>query len=336
MFVFFVTLKKMNYFKIIFLLLSLVTFSYCRPRSSGPDKDRLPVNTNSRISGNFNISGAYALYPLVKKWSDDFMKIHPGVKIDVTRGGTGQGLEDLLAKKSQLAMISRPLTDTEIEEGIWTVPVARDGVAAIVNKKNPYIKRILDQGMSPDEFLKAFTNDKTVTWGELLDTSRKEKILVFTRKDESGAAAVFAGFLNKETTDLKGTGVTGDDEMIKSIQNNPLAIGYCNFSYAFNVATGEQMKDIQVIPADLDYDNKIDKKEIPFNNLEKAHRGLWLGIYPKNLCRELSIGSAGKPTDPAIVEFLKYILSEGQSDVKESGLCELNDVYVGYGLDKLK
>jgi phosphate transport system substrate-binding protein len=326
----------MNFFKTLLLLLCLILIPCCKPRSSVSNNDKLPAESNSSLSARFSISGAYALYPLVKIWSDDFMKSHPGVRIDVAQGGTGKGLEDLLAKKSQLAMISRSLTDSELAEGIWTVPVAKDGVAAIVNQKNPYIKRILDQGLSPEEFLKIFTRDNSLTWGELLDTTRGEKISVFTRKDESGAAEVFAGFLNKESTDLKGTGVEGDVEMIKSIQDNPLGIGFCNFSYAFNPSTGERVKDIQVVPADLDYDNKVDRKEMPFTNLEKAHRGLWLGLYPKNLCRELSIGSHGKPSDPAIVEFLRYVLSEGQDDVKEAGLCELNDVYVGYSLDKLK
>jgi phosphate transport system substrate-binding protein len=241
-----------------------------------------------------------------------------------------------LSKKSQLAMISRPMTDEDFDAGIWTIPVAKDGVAAIVNQENPYIGRIMDQGLSPEELLKVFTGNKPLTWGELLDTSGNEKVLVFTRTDESGAAEVFADFLNKEASDFKGTGVNGDDEMIKNVQKNPLAIGFCNFSYAFDASTGERIKNIQMVPADIDYDNKIDRTELPFSNLEKAHRSLWLGLYPKRLCRELSIGSVGKPTDEAVIQFLKYVLTEGQKDIKTAGLCELNDVYVGYALDKLK
>ena len=42
---------------------------------------------------------------------------------------------------------------------------------------------------------------------------------------------------------------------------------------------------------------------ISFANLEEAHRSLWLGFYPDDLCRELTIGSLGKPTDPAVVAF---------------------------------
>ena len=99
-----------------------------------------------------------------------------------------------------------------------------------------------------------------MTWGELLDSTIKEKAIVYTRADESGAAIVWADFLWKESTDLKGIKVAGDEEMIKSIQGNPLAIGYCNFSYAFDTLTGDRIKDIQVIPIDLDFDRRLTGK----------------------------------------------------------------------------
>ena len=282
------------------------------------------------------ISGAYALYPLVRKWSEDFMKVNPAVKIVVTSGGTGQGIDDLLSKKDQLAMISRPLTAEELNEGIWIVPVAKEGVAPIVNQKNPYLKRILEHGITPEKLIRLFTGEKPITWGELLDTTFKEKAIVYTRSDRSGAAVVWANFLWKEGIDLKGLKVIGDEEMIKSIQGNQLAIGYCNFSYAFDTVTGERIKDIQVIPIDLDFDKTIDRKEVPFNNISKAHRGLWLGYYPKNLTRELTFGSVGKPTDPAILAFLNYALTTGQVMVAKKGFCELNDVYIKDALEKLK
>ena len=326
----------MSIIKSAILLSCLVVLFGCKPRNSEENQDKIELETKGSISGNLSISGADALYPLVRKWADDFMEINPGVKIEVAKTGTGQGIDDLLAKKNHLAMISRPLTDEELNAGIWSVPVAKDGVAPIMNQKNPYLKKILNQGLSPEEFIKAFTSDKPLTWGELLDTVWKEKVIVYTRADESGAADVFADFLFKKSSDLKGTEVTGDEEMIKNVQENIFALGFCNFSYAFDATTGERIKDIQIIPSDLDFDNEIDRKEIPFNNLEAAHRGLWLGIYPKNLCRDLTISSLGKPTDTVIIEFLKHVLTEGQRSINKTGLCELNNVHIKYSLERLK
>jgi phosphate transport system substrate-binding protein len=318
------------------LLLCLGIIAGCQPRTSDQAQKKPVTEPKSQLSGNFTITGAYALYPLVKKWSEDFMKIHPGIKITILANGTGQGIDELKSKKNQLAMISRPLTDEEQSDSIWTVPVAKAGVAPIINQKNPYFKRILHQGIDPQKLIRLFTGNQPMTWGELLDTASKEKVAVYTRGDESGAAVIWANFLWKESTDLKGIKVAGDEEMIRSIQGNSLAIGYCNFSYAFDSVTGERIKDIQVVPIDLDFDKTIDKKEIPFSSINKAHRGLWLGYYPKNLTRELTIGSIGKPNDMAILEFLNYTLTTGQASVGKSGFCELNDVYVRNALERLQ
>jgi phosphate transport system substrate-binding protein len=318
--------------KIIILVVSLTLLVACKQGNS----DSVKQTQETMLSGNISIGGAYALFPLVKKWSDDFMKLHPDVKITVESTGTGQGIDDLRGKKIQLAMISRPLTDEEINDSIWIIPVAKEGVAPIVNQKNPYIKSILAHGVNPQKFIRLFTNDQPITWGDLLDTVSTEKVNVYTRGDESGAAVVWANFLWKEGLDLKGKKVTGDEEMIKSIQSDKLAIGYCNFSYAFIAGTGERVADIQVVPIDLDFDRVIDKKEMPFSNINKAHRGLWLGYYPKNLTRELTFGLLGKPADKAITEFIDYALSTGQRDVASTGYCELNDVYIQNSREKLK
>jgi phosphate transport system substrate-binding protein len=317
------------------VLCSLILFS-CGPRNSQKPAETSNAEPKENLAGNITISGAFALYPLVSRWASDFMALHPNVKIEVSEAGTGQGIADLISGKVKLAMISRALTDAEQDTGIWVIPVARDGVAPIVNQKNPFIKRIIREGITPDKFIRLYTKDASLTWGELLDTISKEKVVVYSRSDESGAASVWANFLYKEEKDLKGIKIKGDPEMISSIQNNPLSIGFCNFSFAFDGKTGERVDGIQVIPIDLDFDHVIDRKEIPFSNIAKTHRGIWLGFYPKNLCRELTFGTMGKPKDPIIIEFLKYVLSKGQEAVKNSNYCELNDVYIRSALETLK
>jgi phosphate transport system substrate-binding protein len=322
--------------KINIILICFAIITSCKARNTNEILNNIQADTASVISGSINISGAYALYPLVQKWADDFIKLHAGIKINIFKTGSGQGIADILAGKSQLTMISRSLTDEEIHAGIWTIPVAKDGVVPIVNQNNPYIEKLLSQGLSPNEYLKAFTNERTTTWGELLGTSDKENVMVFSRADESGAADVFADFLYIKSSDLKGRKVTGDEEMIKSVQENLFSLGFCNFSYAFDPSSGERKNNIQIVPSDLDFDNKIERKEVPFNNLESARRCIWLGIYPKVLCRELTFGSLGKPSDPVIVEFLRYVLTEGQHVVEKTTLCELNSVYIRYSMEKLK
>ena len=322
--------------KILILLLAVAVIFGCKSRKSVPAENISDAVPEEIITGEFTISGAYALSPLMKKWADGFMNIHSDVKITVHETGTGQGIADLIDKKTDLAMISRPLTDDEKESDIWLIPVAKDGVAIIANEKNPFMPRLLKQGLSPDEIQQLFTSPVAPSWGALLDTSGNVKPDVYIRADESGASDVLADFCYRKASDLKGTGVTGDMEMINSVAKNPLAVGYCNFSFAFEVPSGNRVEQIQIIPFDLDFDNLIERTEIPFKDLETAHRSIWLGIYPESLCRELAIGSLGAPVNPAVLAFLSYVIGDGQEFVKNMGLCELSSVHLRYARESLK
>lgn len=320
---------------LLFLLTAVSIISCKNPKagnSSGDDRSE----GKTELSGSIIISGAYALSELVSLWADEFTGRNPGVSITVRPGSTGEGISDLLTGKATLAMISRPLAKSETESGIWVVPVARDGVAPVVNQQNPLIARLLRRGLSPDEFRLLFSGEPGITWGKLLDTSVNLKPEVYIRDYQAGATEIFARFLSLNANDLTGTIRDSDEEIIASVAASKLAIGFCNFSYAFDPASGQKTAGIQVLPVDIDDDNSINRKEFPFENLNVAHRSIWMGIYPDALCRELTIGSLGKPQDELTRQFLIFVLSEGQKMVTSMGLCELNSIYIGFALESLK
>ena len=41
------------------------------------------------LQGEIQLSGAFALYPMAVKWAEEFRKIHPKVRIDISAGGNG-------------------------------------------------------------------------------------------------------------------------------------------------------------------------------------------------------------------------------------------------------
>jgi len=59
------------------------------------------LNTNqtlgqSKLEGRLSLSGAFALYPMAVKWAEEFKKANPAVKIDISAGGAGKGMTDVL------------------------------------------------------------------------------------------------------------------------------------------------------------------------------------------------------------------------------------------------
>ena len=68
------------------LLIILLITSIIVPKTYGQEKS----------TGQISISGAFALYPMVIRWADEYKKINPGVRFDISAGGAGKGISDAL------------------------------------------------------------------------------------------------------------------------------------------------------------------------------------------------------------------------------------------------
>ena len=77
--------KRIFLTALLFGLYSIyLLISSCNSNHSG-------ANSSDKLSGKITISGAFALYPLTVKWSQEFLKIHPNVTINIS---AGEGLVD--------------------------------------------------------------------------------------------------------------------------------------------------------------------------------------------------------------------------------------------------
>jgi phosphate transport system substrate-binding protein len=73
----------------------LFTVIICMPKAYSQEK----------LSGQLSISGAFALYPMTIKWAEEFRKVNPGVKIDISAGGAGKGIADALSGMVEIGMV---------------------------------------------------------------------------------------------------------------------------------------------------------------------------------------------------------------------------------------
>ena len=81
------------------------------------------------------VSGSSTIYPLMTEIVHRFEAANPGVKVDVSSGGSGKGIADLRAGVSDMAMVSRQLV--EAERDLFAFPLCRDGAAIVVHRSNP-------------------------------------------------------------------------------------------------------------------------------------------------------------------------------------------------------
>jgi phosphate transport system substrate-binding protein len=280
-------------------------------------------SSGDTLSGRISISGAWALYPMVLKWAEAYQQKYPGILIDVSAGGAGKGMADALNHAVDLGMISRDVNKAEIEKGAWWVSVVKDAVVPTINEKNPFKDELMSRGLSREEFKKIWIGGMIASWNILVSKKTRGSINVYTRCDACGAAETWAKFVGGSQEDLQGIGVFGDPGLADAIRNDTLGIGYNNINYIYDAKTKKPIKGIMPLPIDVNGNGKIDRTENFYSDRDTLVKAIVENRYPSPPARNLHLVSMGIPENKPVLQFLLWVLSEGQQFVPEAGYIAL-------------
>lgn len=288
------------------------------------------------LKGEIQLSGAFALYPMIVKWAEEFRKIHPKVRIDISAGGAGKGITDALAKVVDLGMVSRDIYPQELEKGAFPVAVVKDAVVPTINSNNPLINEILATGLKREVAKDLWIHTTARTWGDVLGSASTIPVHVYTRSDACGAAETFAAWLGAKQEDLEGTAVFGDPGVTSVVQRDKIGIGFNNIAYAYDINSKKPYRHIAVMPLDLDGNGRIDPEEDFYSTSTELNAAIADGRYPAPPARNLFLVANGVPEKPEVLAFLEFILTDGQEYAPEVGFIGLSTELLEEELTKLQ
>jgi len=311
----------------IFLLTTIILFTRSNPESFSQGKP----------SGQISISGAFALYPMVIKWADEYKKINPDVRFDISAGGAGKGISDALNGMVEIGMVSREIYPEELKKGAFPIAVTKDAVVAVVNELNPSINEIMATGLTKDAANNIWITGKYTTWKQAFGGKSAAPVHIYTRSDACGAAEMWAKFFGKKQEDLLGVGVFGDPGLAQALKKDPLGIGFNNIGYVYDSKTRQPLKGLKVVPIDLNNNGKIDIDEKIYDSLNDLITAIASGKYPSPPARELYFVMKGSPENNKVVtEFIRWVLTDGQKFVNEAGYISLPKERIETEIMKLK
>lgn len=286
--------------------------------AAAPSRDTAALEARS-----IPVSGAFALFPMMTVWAEEYSKTNPSITFDVQGGGAGKGMTDVLAGAVDIAMVSRELKQEEIDQGAFGVPVTIDAVVATVNADNPYLAEIQAQGLTPEKAAAIWMTGEIKTWGDLLGNGATESITVYTRSDASGAGEMWAKYQGGSAQeDLTGTAVNGDPGLAEAVRQDRFGIGYNNIGFTYDLATGDPINGLRVFPLDLNGDGQVSPEENFYNTKDAIAEAIASRTYPFPPARELYLVTKGEP-DPTIVALYQWILTDGQAFVRDAGYVRL-------------
>ena len=154
------------------LLTCLVALSFLSsPATAAPAADSIVIK------------GSTTVLPVAQVTAEAYMKLHPGVNISLSGGGSGNGIKALIDGSTDIANASRFIKDKEVKlaqgKGIYPVPhrIAIDAIVPVVHPKNPVTDLSIEQ-------LSLIYQGKIRNWKEI--GGQDLKIVVVSRDTSSG------------------------------------------------------------------------------------------------------------------------------------------------------
>ena len=185
------------------------------------------------------VGGSSSLYPLSEAVAEDFAREHPGSRVVVRVSGTSGGLRRLCEGEIHIAGVSRPMTSAEAARcrgnaiGYLALPVARDGVAVVVNADNDAV-----DCLTLAELGRLWEPGSGVsTWRDLRPGLAAERIRLFGPGTDSGTYHFFtAVVMGRAGASRSDHYQTEDDHLIaRGVAGNRWSLGYLgSASYAAN------------------------------------------------------------------------------------------------------
>ena len=257
------------------------------------------------------IIGSNTVEPLSVVWAEEFMKIHPEVRISVSGPGSGVGIAALIDGTTDICQASRKIRATEVEQananGVnpYEIPVAIDALSVIVHPSNPISELTFAQ-------LSAIYTNQITNWSEV--GGDDAPIVALSRDTNSGTHVFFKENvvqMKKLPTEDKsleyGSNVLflpSTEQGLSEVAKNPNAIFYPSLGYVT-----DEVKPLAI--------KKTDDDPGVLPSVATALDG----TYP--IARPLLYYTNGEPQG-AIKTFIDYCLSpEGQGMVIGVGYVPL-------------
>lgn len=263
----------------------------------------------AKDKNSIQMKGSDTMVNLGQAWAEKYMEKNPTDFVAVTGGGSGTGLSSLISGTCDIAMSSRNIKEKEIslakQKGInpYEIKVALDGLAVVVNPKNPVSK------LTQDQLAQIFTG-KISNWKEL--GGEDKKIVILSREVNSGTHVYFKEHVlrkgdpnGKEEFAPNALMLPSSQAIADEVAGNSFAIGYYGMGY---IST--KQKAIFVA--------KDEKSEYEAPTIENVVNGK----YP--ISRPLFLYTNGEPQG-LVKKFVDYALSkEGQEIVLKTDFVPIN------------
>lgn len=300
-------------------------------------------------NGSVSLIGAGSTFvaPIASEWCQQFKRTHPEVQIEYRSVGSGEGIVQAIAGSVDFGATDGPMTRVELEtykaqhdSEVIHLPVVVGADVPAYNLPGSASELKFTPRALAGIFLGTISkwNDAELVAANSGIPLPDAPIKVVHRSDGSGTSYVWADYLAKVSMQWKltvgvgtsviwpvGIGGKGNPGVADLIQKTPFSIGYLELGYAIRnrIAYGRvQNSSGKFIKADLTSvtaaaaeaksipsDFRVSITNAPGDNSFPIASFSWF-LIPKN--------SEKSPKRQALLEFMHWVLTDGQADAEKA------------------
>lgn len=271
---------------------------------------------------------------LVLHLKEAYQECHDEIPIEIALY-EGVASEELLSQAGNDLILVSDLYSTFIPGAYCQINYARDGLVGIVHQSHPFYREILETGLGKQQLTLLLTGGNSDSWKQAAGYEQPREIKVFTGPDESMPCKKWVKFLGIEPADLRMVATASFQDMIDSVCKVPLSIGLCCSRHAYDQVTRKEIEGISVIRMDCNANGMLEDKENFYADLDELQRAIWLGKYPCHSYINYYILAKGNPANMLHLDFMKFVLTEGQQNLPAEGFIKLNTHTIQGEIDKI-
>jgi phosphate transport system substrate-binding protein len=255
------------------------------------------MSSCSRSGEGIVISGSTSVQPYAEMLEEEYVALHrkypekyPEIVIDVLGSGSSAGIQAAESGTANIGMSSRALKEAEQE--LWSVEIAKDGLAVIIHDDNNVQNLTLEQ-------IRDIYTGEIKNWGEL--GGRDAKIHVITREEGSGTRSAFEDLvMDKNRITSKAIVQDSNGAVRLLVSDDVNAIGFISLGLV-DPEKGQKLV-----------------KALQLDGVEATAENIMNGSY--KLFRPFLFVTLGEP-DGLTKQFIDFVLSpEGQQVLINEGL----------------
>ncbi len=189
------------------------------------------------------------------------------------------------------------------------IVVGHEIIVPVINERNPMLEKLYEQGLKDKDF--SLLLSASPEWSKLKPGAGNVPLHVYIYETPS-LVSKLADFCGMDESKIAAGRVASAEELLATVRRDIYAVGFFKLSDVLNAGKNEFTEQICIVPIDKNQNGKLDAFENIYSSPDELIRGVWIGKYPRKLSSKIYAASASAGYDEASVDFLDWVITDGQ------------------------